>query len=460
MTAEQAAASSDGSTGPTAALPAERSGEAGSGHGRGEAGAQAGTVHADPARTGVEQHRREVEALLAPAFAGRGVERVTVVDALDRVLATDLRAPSPLPGFRSSQMDGYAVRSADVVGAAVGSPVLLPVVAEIPAGPGVPAPLAARTAARIMTGAVVPEGSDAVVPVEDTDAVRFGARTAGAARGTLGDHVGVLSPRGAGEFVRDVGSDVRAGDLVLPAGTLLGPQHLAAAASCGVAEVDVVARVRVAVVSTGTEVVEPGQVAAPGQVFDANLTGLSSAARGAGAVVTLAERTGDDPAELSAVLERAAAEADLVLTSGGVSQGAYEVVKDTLGDDVTFRSVAMQPGGPQGFGTVHGTPVLTFPGNPVSAQVSFVVFARDVLERAAGRPPRDRETRRTVEVIVSPPGKRQMLRGRTGPDGSVRVVGGAGSHLVATMAAADVLVEVPEGVGRVAAGERVRVVRL
>ncbi|MET4226221.1 molybdopterin molybdotransferase MoeA [Oerskovia enterophila] len=455
MTAEQAATSSEGSTGPTTSLPAERSGETGEGHRQ-----ETSSARPDAGRVNVEQHRREVEALVGAALSARGSERVALADALDRVLSADLVAPADLPGFRSSQMDGYAVRSVDVAGATAGSPALLPVVAEIPAGPGVPAPLAARTAARIMTGAVVPEGSDAVVPVEDTDAARFGARTPGATRGTLGDQVGVLAPRGVGEFVRDVGSDVRAGDLVLPAGTLLGPQHLAAAASCGVAELDVVVRVRVAVVSTGTEVVEPGQVAAPGQVYDANLSGLSAAARRAGAVVTLAERTGDDPAELSAVLARAAQEADLILTSGGVSQGAYEVVKDTLGEGVSFRSVAMQPGGPQGFGTAHGTPVLTFPGNPVSAQVSFVVFARDVLERAAGRPPRDRETRRTVEVIVSPPGKQQMLRGYAGPDGSVRVVGGAGSHLVATMAAADVLIEVPEGVGHLEAGEQVRVVRL
>ena len=455
MTAEQAATSHEGSTGPTTSLPAERSGA--SGAGRRQA---ASSARPDVGRVSVERHRREVEALVGAALTARGSERVALADALDRVLAVDLVAPVDLPGFRSSQMDGYAVRAADVAGAASASPVVLPVVAEIPAGPGVPAVLAARTAARIMTGAVVPEGSDAVVPVEDTDAARFGGRSTSAARGTLGNQVGVLVPRAVGEFVRDVGTDVRAGDLVLPAGTLLGPQHLAAAASCGVPGLDVLAPVRVAVVSTGTEVVEPKQVAATGQVYDANLTGLSAAARRAGAVVTLAERTGDDPAELSAVLERAAAEADLVLTSGGVSQGAYEVVKDTLGEGVTFRSVAMQPGGPQGFGTVHGTPVLTFPGNPVSAQVSFVVFARDVLERAAGRPPRDEEDRRTVEVIDSPPGKRQMLRGRTGPDGSVRVVGGAGSHLVATMASADVLVEVPEGVGHLEAGEQVRVVRL
>ncbi|QDW64587.1 molybdopterin molybdotransferase MoeA [Oerskovia sp. KBS0722] len=408
----------------------------------------------------VEQHRREVEALLGPALADRRVEHVALVDALDRVLASDLLAPVDLPAFRSSQMDGYAVRSADVARASDGSPAVLPVVAEIPAGPGTPAVLAPGTVARIMTGAVVPEGSDAVVPVEDTDAVRFGAHASGAPRGSVGTDVGVLAPRGPGDFVRDVGTDVRGGDLVLAAGTRIGPQHLAAAASCGVPVLAVRARVRVAVVSTGTEVVEPGEAAATGQVYDANLPGLAAAARRAGADVVLTGRTGDDPDELAALLARAAEAADLVLTSGGVSQGAYEVVKDTLGDRVTFRSVAMQPGGPQGFGTHRGTPILTFPGNPVSAQVSFAVFARPVLERAAGLPDRDGETRTVTAAIDSPPATQQMLRGRTTPGGAVEVVGGAGSHLVATMAAADVLIEVPAGVARVEEGESVRVVRL
>ncbi|WP_321575400.1 molybdopterin molybdotransferase MoeA [Oerskovia douganii] len=449
MTADQVAPGRT-TPGPTAPPPTGRPG-APSGEHRQAAGA---------VRVSVEQHRREVEALLWPPFAGRGTDRVALADALDRVLSADLLAPVDLPSFRSSQMDGYAVRSADVAPATDGAPVVLPVVAEVPAGPGTPAALAPGTVARIMTGAVVPEGSDAVVPVEDTDAVRFGAYPAGPARGAVGTHVGVLAPRAAGEFVRDVGSDVRGGDLVLPAGTLLGPHHLAAAASCGVASLDVRARVRVAVVSTGTEVVEPGRAAATGQVYDANLHGLAAAARRAGADVVLTGRTGDDPRELAALLARAAEEADLVLTSGGVSQGAYEVVKDTLGDGVTFRSVAMQPGGPQGFGTYEGTPILTFPGNPVSAQVSFVVFARPVLERAAGRPAREVETRTVTGAIDSPPTKQQMLRGRLGPGGTVEVVGGAGSHLVATMAAADALVEVPEDVGRVEAGESVRVVRL
>ncbi|MFF3065580.1 gephyrin-like molybdotransferase Glp [Oerskovia sp. NPDC057915] len=449
MTAEQAAPGGAAGSGPTASPTA--------------APTAAGTQHQHAAgarRVSVEQHRREVEALLGPALADRRVERVALADALDRVLATDLLAPVDLPAFRSSQMDGYAVRSTDVAGASGTAPVVLPVVAEIPAGPGTPAALAPGTAARIMTGAVVPEGSDAVVPVEDTDAVRFGAHATEAPRGSVGTDVGVLAPRGAGEHVRDVGTDVRGGDRVLTAGTLLGPQHLAAAASCGVPSLEVRARVRVAVVSTGTEVVEPGEAAATGQVYDANLPGLAAAARRAGADVVLTGRTGDDPRELAALLARAAETADLVLTSGGVSQGAYEVVKDTLGDGVTFRSVAMQPGGPQGLGTHRGTPILTFPGNPVSAQVSFAVFARPVLERAAGLPDREDETRTVTTAIDSPPAKQQMLRGRTAPGGAVEVVGGAGSHLVATMAAADVLVEVPEGVGRVEEGESVRVVRL
>ncbi|MEK8225397.1 molybdopterin-binding protein [Oerskovia sp. M15] len=266
---------------------------------------------------GIEQHRRDVDALLAPALVSRGSERVALADALDRVLAEDLVAPVDLPGFRSSQMDGYAVRAADVATATADDLVVLPVVAEIPAGPGAPRSWP-RNSRPHHDGRRRAEGSDAVVPVEDTDASPFGRtrRPRAAVRGTLGADVGVLAPRSSGEFVRDVGSDVRAGDLVLHAGLLLGPQHLAAAASCGVAGLEVRARVRVAVISTGTEVVEPGQVAATGQVFDANLHGLSAAARRAGAVVVLAERTGDDARELSAVLERAAAEADLILTSG------------------------------------------------------------------------------------------------------------------------------------------------
>ncbi|MBN0040425.1 molybdopterin molybdotransferase MoeA [Cellulosimicrobium cellulans] len=443
---------------------------------------------AGTARVSVDEHRADVAALLAPlveaARRRTRTEDVPLARALGRVLAGDLVAPVAVPLFRNSQMDGYAVRAADVAGASADAPVRLAVAAEIPAAPGVPPRLAPATAARIMTGAPVPEGADAVVPVEDTVAGTFvGAPrpegpTADDAAGPGASHVvDVRVPRSAGDFVREAGSDVRPGDTLLADGTVLAPHHLAAAAACGVGGVRVVARPRVAVLSTGSELVGPGETPGPGQVFDANADALGAAVRRAGGDVVLTARCGDDAARFAAVLAEAAAAADLVVTSGGVSQGAYEVVKDVLGGSgpagargaarevggatspgVTFRSVAMQPGGPQGFGTVHGTPVLTFPGNPVSAQVSFAMFLREPLERAAGLPAVERvRTAVLADALTSPAGKRQLLRGATGPDGTVRVVGGAGSHLVASMARANVLVDVPADVTQWDAGTEVEV---
>ncbi|MFF2834004.1 gephyrin-like molybdotransferase Glp [Cellulosimicrobium cellulans] len=444
-------------------------------------------------RVSVDEHRADVAALLAPlveaARRRTRTEDVLLAAALGRVLAGDLVAPVAVPLFRNSQMDGYAVRAEDVAGASADAPVRLAVAAEIPAAPGVPPRLAPGTAARIMTGAPVPEGADAVVPVEDTVAGTFSgtqrpdtAAPTGDVSGPGASHaVEVRVPRSVGDFVREAGSDVRPGGVLLPDGTVLAPHHLAAVAACGVGSVRVVARPRVAVLSTGSELVGPGETPGPGQVFDANADALGAAVRRAGGDVVLTARCGDDAARFAAVLAEAAAVADLVVTSGGVSQGAYEVVKDVLGDPgalgvqdadqgagqevgeklspgVTFRSVAMQPGGPQGFGTVHGTPVLTFPGNPVSAQVSFAMFLREPLERAAGLPAVDRvRTAVLADALSSPAGKRQLLRGATGPGGTVRVVGGAGSHLVASMARADVLVDVPADVTQWDAGTEVEV---
>ncbi|KON75531.1 hypothetical protein M768_06245 [Cellulosimicrobium cellulans F16] len=440
-------------------------------------------------RVSVDEHRADVAALLAPlvetARRRTRTEDVLLADALGRVLAGDLVAPVAVPLFRNSQMDGYAVRAEDVAGASADAPVRLAVAAEIPAAPGVPPRLAPGTAARIMTGAPVPEGADAVVPVEDTVAGTFSgtprpdtAAPTGDVSGPGASHaVEVRVPRSVGDFVREAGSDVRPGDVLLPDGTVLAPHHLAAVAACGVGSVRVVARPRVAVLSTGSELVAPGETPGPGQVFDANADALGAAVRRAGGDVVLTARCGDDAARFGAVLAEAAAVADLVVTSGGVSQGAYEVVKDvlagsgavggpdadqevgrTMSPGVTFRSVAMQPGGPQGFGTVHGTPVLTFPGNPVSAQVSFAMFLREPLERAAGLPAVDRvRTAVLADALSSPAGKRQLLRGATGRGGTVRVVGGAGSHLVASMARADVLVDVPADVEEWDAGTEVEV---
>lgn len=455
----------------------------------------------------MERHRDDVGRLLADLIRGGSpgglpsdIESLAVGEALSRVLAADVVAPESLPRFRNSQMDGFAVRAVDLAGASDRAPAVLPVTGEVAARPGRPEPLAPGTTVRIMTGAPVPDGADAVVPVEDTDVGTFNreaprppssdavpgshGRTMPGDRGlppsavheeagpgTTGAAVQVRVPRAVGDFVREAGADVRAGDLVLPAGTVLAPHHLAAAAACGIGELPVRRRVRVAIVSTGSELVAPGEPAGPGQIWDANAVALAAAVRAAGGEVACAERVGDDEDAARETLRRAASSADVVITSGGVSQGAHEVVKDVL-SDIVFRPVAMQPGGPQGFGRLEGTPVLTFPGNPVSTQVSFVVFLRDLLRRAGGLPPVG-ERRAVLGVegmpdgeLVSPGGRRQFLRGRIGgsarggPLPVVEIVGGPGSHLVASMAAADVLIDVPADVTGLRPGDEVGILPL
>ncbi|SDS76189.1 molybdopterin molybdochelatase [Paraoerskovia marina] len=397
-------------------------------------------------RTSVEQHRADVAQLLRPrlALGDRGAVTVPVEEAFGRVLAADVVARVAVPAFRNSQMDGFAVRSVDVT-----RPVRLPVSGEIAAGAS-PGPLVPGTAARIMTGAPVPDGADAVVPVEDTDVGRF-------CPGEIPAVVGLREPVPPGLFVREAGSDVAEGEVIVPAGTLVGPAHVAAIAACGARAV-VWRQPRVAVISTGSEVVSPAAELGAGQVFDANGPALAAAVRAAGAEVVGPFRVADAPQALGDLLDDVAARVDLILTSGGVSQGAYEVVKDLLrsAGEVEFRSVAMQPGGPQGWGTYRGTPILTFPGNPVSAQVSFVVLLRDELLRAAGLPGRGTVRLPLAGATTSPAGRRQFLRGARDGD-AVRVVGGPGSHLVATMARADVLIDVPEDVTELQAGDEVEV---
>ncbi|MEU4362689.1 gephyrin-like molybdotransferase Glp [Promicromonospora sp. NPDC023987] len=404
-------------------------------------------------RVDVEQHRADVAELLAE-LADRPTEEVSIHrEVLGRVLARDVVAPAPLPRFRNSQMDGFAVRAADVASAGPGTPVTLPVAGDVAAAPGEPVPLEPGTAVRIMTGAPVPEGADAVVPVEDTDHVTF--------NGIHDDSVTkveVLRGRDAGEFVRESGSDVAEGAVVLRAGTVLAPHHVAAAAACGIARLTVRVPVSVAIVSTGSELVAPDGEPGPGQIWDANGPALAAAVRAAGGRVGLRLTVPDEPVIVRMGLERAAALCDVVVTTGGVSQGAYEVVKEAL-PEVTFRSVAMQPGGPQGLGRVAGKPVLAFPGNPVSAQVSFVVFLRDILRQAGSLPPLAPVPAVLDAAVGSPEGKRQLLRGRwvddAGAGARVAVVGGPGSHLVASMAAADVLIDVPAAATTLADGAEV-----
>ena len=390
------------------------------------------------ARIPVDEHAAFVRSLLS-GLGARPTERVALADALGRITASPVESPIALPPFRNSQMDGFAVRAADVTDA----PVSLPITGEVAAASGAPEALAPGTAVRIMTGAAVPEGADAVVPVEDTEA-----------DGDDGARVRILRARSAGEYVREAGSDLAAGADVLPAGLKLASRHLAAAAASGLTELLVRERVRIAVVSTGSELVPPGATLGPGEIPDANGVALAAAARAAGAVVVHEARVRDDTAQFRSELDTAReAGAEVVVTSGGVSKGAYEVVRELLEPlGAWVGSVAMQPGGPQATAAYRGMPVIGFPGNPVSAQLSFELFVAPTLRAIAGLPHAARERLALAEPLISVAGKRQFLRGRRTDDGRAQVVGGPGSHLVASLAASDLLIVVPEDVTALDAG--------
>ena len=390
--------------------------------------------------TRVADHKARVAGLVG----AMPVVDLPVADCLGLVLAEDVVATVPLPPFDNSAMDGYAVRAADV--AAV--PVELPVVDDIPAGRTASAPLEAGTAHRIMTGAPVPAGADAVVQVEWTDG------------GT--SVVRVDRPVAAGQNVRRMADDVAVGTTVLRAGVALGPAQLGLAAALGFGSLPVRRRPRVLVLSTGSELVGPGVALEPGQIYESNGVMLAAAVREAGGEAELLRFVPDDVEQFHAAIAPRLASVDLLLTSGGVSAGAYEVVKDAFtGRGVGFTKVAMQPGGPQGAGRYQGVAVATLPGNPVSAQVSFEVFIRPALRAAMGfsRVERPTAAARLSASITSPAGRTQFRRGAYDPESGrvVTPVGGPGSHLLSALAMSDCLIEVPEDVTELAAGAEVTV---
>ncbi|MEU4882496.1 gephyrin-like molybdotransferase Glp [Streptomyces althioticus] len=423
----------------------------------------------------VDEHLDDILATVRPLDP---IE-LNLLDAQGCVLVEDITVPVSLPPFDNSSMDGYAVRVADVAGASEEYPASLEVVGDVAAGAADPVHVGPGQAARIMTGAPLPPGAETVVPVEWTDGglgegPAAGMRARSLAPDGATGQVAVYRPAPARAHVRAQGSDVRAGDRVLEAGTVLGPPQISLLAAVGRGTVRVRPRPRVVVLSTGSELVQPDEPLRPGQIYDSNSFALTAAARDAGAIAYRVGAVADDAETLRDTIEDQLVRADLMVTSGGVSVGAYDVVKEALshagdedepGSGVEFRRLAMQPGKPQGFGSIgpDHTPLLALPGNPVSSYVSFELFVRPAIRTLMGlqdvHRPRVRAELRAEKALTSPKGRRQFLRGRYA-DGVVTPVGGAGSHLVAALAQANALVVVPEDVEDVAPGTEVEVVLL
>jgi len=399
----------------------------------------------------VEEHLDSILAVIEPM----PVLDLQLLDAHGCLLVEDVKADGDLPAFDNSAMDGYAVRLADVAGASEQFPAVLPVVDDIAAGKVGTQRIVSGLCARIMTGAPVPAGAEAVVPVEWTDG---GLATVRISR----------APE-PGANIRPRGDDVTAGELLLDSGQRLGATQIGLLAAIGRARVRVRPRPRVVVFSTGDELVEPGLPLSGGAIHESNSYLLTTAAREAGAIAYRVGILRDDPQRLLGAIEDQLVRADLVVTTGGVSAGAYDVVKEVLSrlGTVSFDQVAMQPGRPQGFGRIgpDATPIFTLPGNPVSAYVSFEVFVRPAIRRMLGVGPLHRRVvkARCTQDLASVGGRRQYARGWlevSGEEPLVRPVGRAPSHLIADLAHANCLIVVPDQVLRVAAGESVDVMVL
>ena len=435
----------------------------------------------------IEQHLADILGTVRPLAPTEH----SLADAAGLVLAEDVAAASPIPSFDNSAMDGYAVRVEDVAAASADNPVTLPVVGEVAAGDTGAYALTPGTAIRIMTGAMLPHGTEAVVPVELTDG--------GQAR------VAIRAAVGSGDSVRLAGGDARAGEVLVTAGTRLRPMHIAVIASAGRGTVLVRPRPRVVVLSTGSELTEPGTPIIPGRIWDSNSFMIAAAAREAGCLAYRQAIVPDNPEKVLPAIEDQLVRADLLITTGGVSMGGeHDVVKAALQrlGTIGFRKVAMQPGMPQGFGTLAlptaGTPdgrarqglsrqglsrqgllsrlaargevqeapvrpgehdrvpIFTLPGNPVSAFVSFQVFVRPAIGALQAYDGLGLETVRAelAGPVRSPAGRRSFLRGvldRTA--GRVVPLTGQGSHQVATLGRANALIIVPEAATAMSGGE-------
>lgn len=452
-------------------------------------------MSSESGRVSVDTHIGRLAEVLSSAISSRRVETVQLKSSglVGRLAAETVTAPTPLPGFDNSQMDGFAVRRQDITpdddGAAT-----LPLVGAVAAG-SEPAQMPPGAAVAVMTGAPVPEGADLVIPVEKTAAGSFDHVALPEEPGHSAQHhrkhrfFGYKAPLlmstelyqtepaesspetgtsvhftgltagdlESGRFVRGAGSDIAVGDVLVAAGTALTPAHLGVLAACGFTELPLLSRTKVLVLSTGDEVRTPGSDLRPGQLYDANSSLIAAVLETFGCAVETARVGTDDPTWFMETLEALVAlhHPDVIVTAGGISKGAYEVVRQALGSrGVDFGSVAQQPGGPQGWGLIEvespgrASPpvaVVALPGNPVSCAVSLETLVRPALVAVGSAcPPQRRVKVQVAEQLSSPKGLRQFRRVRfTAPD-VVETVGGPSSHLLGHLAKADALLELHE----------------
>lgn len=412
----------------------------------------------------VEDALERILALCEPLAA----ETRLLDDAVGQVLAESIVAPFDIPPHDNTAMDGYAVQSASTAGASEAVPVRLRVIGELAAGYVYEGTVGAGEAVRIMTGAPMPAGADTIVPFEETD--ETGLRAPGQAHSRI-ERVGILKAAGAGNNIRRRGEDVRQGDRVLERGTLLRGPEVAVLASLGIGEARVVARPRVAILSTGDELLSPGQAPAPGKIYDSNSYGLSALVRQYGGIPYRAGIASDTIEALTAKIQEALAEADLLITSAGVSRGDFDVVKEVLAREgaIDFWTVRMKPGKPLAFGRFAApdgrqVPHIGLPGNPVSSLLAFELFGRLAVQRLMGRAPQRRPVVRAIaeEDIINTDARRVYARATMTQDSAgrwhARLTGPQGSGVLTSMALANGYAVCPEDAESVRAGEECDVI--
>jgi molybdopterin molybdotransferase len=400
---------------------------------------------------------REAQLKILATVKPASPEFINAEKAFERVLASDILSPLNLPPFTNSSMDGFAVHSGDVTGATQAFPVQMPVTLDIPAGSANAAALPPGAAARILTGAPLPPGADTVVPVENTDQFRLGQSA------ELTASVAIFAAVKPGENVRPAGEDVRQGQLVLRKGRILQPQDVGLLISLGIRQVAVTRKARIALFSSGDELLEPGQALAPGKIYDSNRFVLTGLLQAAGAEVIQLGITHDTREIVLATLDRALQDPpDMIISSAGVSVGVFDYVQQVLKENGTlsFWRVNMRPGKPVAYGSYKGIPFMGLPGNPVSAYIGCLMFVIPFIRQIHGLPPFDQKVVKAVltEPLESADGRESFYRGFIRRENGINrasLTGHQGSGNLFSLVQANALLVVPAGVKRIDAGETV-----